>query len=412
MQDDTQDHDYLPIAGLPSFLSASQNLVFGENANPALLSRIASVQTISGTGANHTAARFLLESLNPKAVWFPDPTWPNHHIIWDLVSKNVKQKSYPYYNPQTRALDFTSMMQTLDNDAKPGDVILLHACAHNPTGLDPTQTQWREVASLCKRKGLFPLFDAAYLGFATGDVAMDAWPLRHFASLQDIEFGIAQSFSKNFGLYSERVGAFHLVTRDSFAATKAKALLEHIQRGEISTPPAFGARIVATVLGNEASRRAWERDLKDMAGRIKAMRRKLFEGLNGLGTPGDWSVIIDQVCLFSLAPDACHCRRLLLSHLDMGSTQWRFSSTTRLTTSKQLGMFSYTGLTSTQVIRLRQKYHIYLLSSGRASISGCEFYYLLTFESLITPSHHLENRDMKPHVAEDDQAKLIFDLQQ
>lgn len=305
MQDDTQDHEYLPIAGLPSFLSASQNLIFGEDASPALLSRIASVQTISGTGANHTAARFLLESLNPKVVWFPDPTWPNHHIIWDLVSKNVQQKSYPYYNPQARSLDFTSMMQKLEDDAKAGDVILLHACAHNPTGLDPTQTQWREIASLCKRKRLFPLFDAAYLGFATGDVVVDAWPLRYFASLQEIEFGVAQSFSKNFGLYSERVGAFHLVTRDVVAPGKAKALLEHIQRGEISTPPAFGARIVATVLGSGELRRAWERDLRDMAGRIKIMRRMLFQGLNSLGTPGNWSVIIDQVCLFLFSCPRC-----------------------------------------------------------------------------------------------------------
>lgn len=294
LDDPTLDHEYLPIRGYAPFVAAAQALVFGSSITADFLSRVASVQTISGTGANHTGARFLRESLRPRNIWLPDPTWPNHHIIWDLVSPDIEQKAYPYYSSQTRSLDFEGMISTLEADAQNGDIILLHTCAHNPTGLDPSHSQWRQIASVCQRKGLFPFFDAAYLGFATGSPSADAWSMRYFATL-DIEFGVAQSFSKNFGLYGERVGAFHLVTRDEDAIEKAMGLLMHIQRGEISTPPAHGAKIVAKVLECDSLKIQWKLDLKEMSGRIRRMREDLYDELSRLGTPGNWEHIVNQV---------------------------------------------------------------------------------------------------------------------
>lgn len=310
MSDPNIDHEYLPIIGHSGFISSAQSLVFGPN-HSSLLSRTASIQTISGTGANHTAATFLATTLKPAHVWLPSPTWPNHHIIWDLISPGIPQRSYPYYNPQTQTLDIESMVQELDLYAQRGDIILLHACAHNPTGLDPSPADWTTILDVCRRREIFPLFDAAYLGFATGNPATDAAAIRLFASSTTssssicgsreghapLEFGVAQSFSKNFGLYSERVGAFHLVTSTPAAKEKALGMLSHIQRGEISNPPAFGARVVSLILGDEGLKRQWEEDLRTMSGRIRRMREGLFRELVRQKTPGEWRHVIEQVCL-------------------------------------------------------------------------------------------------------------------
>jgi aspartate aminotransferase len=193
------------------------------------VNNIASIQTISGTGANHIGARFLADHLpslssadsqttRTRKIWISDPTWANHHLI---------------------SLDFSGMIRTLENEAEKGDIILLHACAHNPTGIDPTRNQWREIASLCERKGIFPFFDSAYQGFASGDLDNDAWAIREFAA-RGMELCVAQSFSKNLGLYGQRVGAFHLVCRSPDAARKAASQIFELQRGEISMPPSYG----------------------------------------------------------------------------------------------------------------------------------------------------------------------------
>jgi aspartate aminotransferase len=321
------NHEYLPMEGLHAFVEAARDLLFG-NPDEQLASRIASLQTISGTGAVHLGARFLNDSLRPKRIWVSDPTWGNHHAILDMACADIEQKMYPYYDAATCSLNFAAMMQTLEAEAQAGDLILLHACAHNPTGIDPSKEQWKQIADLCERKALFPFFDSAYQGFASGDVDEDAWAVRHFVQRGTLELVVAQSFSKNFGLYGQRVGAFHLVVADEQSRDKALSHLIYLQRAEISNPPVYGARIVALILNNEELKKEWEQDLLVMSGRIKTMRAALYAALKELGTPGSWQHIVDQN-----------------------------------------GMFSYTGLSEKHVLALRKE-HIYLLTSGRASISG------------------------------------------
>ncbi|THW87418.1 putative dipeptidyl-aminopeptidase B, partial [Aureobasidium pullulans] len=274
-EDVATNHEYLPMEGLGAFVESARDLLFG-NPSPDLTSRIGSLQTISGTGAVHLGARFLNDSLQPKRIWVSDPTWGNHHAIFDIAAPDVEQKMYPYYDAATCSLNFSGMMSTLEEQAQPGDLILLHACAHNPTGIDPTKDQWKQIADLCERKHLFPFFDSAYQGFASGDVDEDAWAVRHFVSRNTLELVVAQSFSKNFGLYGQRVGAFHIVTSSQQARDKALSHLIYLQRAEISNPPVYGARIVAFILQNAELKREWEQDLLIMSGRIKTKRAALF----------------------------------------------------------------------------------------------------------------------------------------
>jgi aspartate aminotransferase, cytoplasmic len=248
--DPGSNHEYLPISGLGTFMEKAQNLIFG-TLDLVTRKRIATVQTVSGTGANHLGARFLIENLppsqnashEPRRIWIPNPTWGNHSLIWNLASSidnSIEQAFYPYYNDLSRTFHFEAMVESLTKNAKRGDILLLHACAHNPTGLDPSRAQWQAIATICERKGLFPFFDSAYQGFASGDLDEDAWAIRLFAS-KGIEMCVAQSFSKNFGLYGQRVGAFHLVCNDPHSAETSRSHLARLQRGEISTPPAYGS---------------------------------------------------------------------------------------------------------------------------------------------------------------------------
>ncbi|PGG96441.1 hypothetical protein AJ79_09593 [Helicocarpus griseus UAMH5409] len=373
-EDSSFDHEYLPIPGYQPFVDAARELIFGTNS-PVPKCRIASLQTISGTGANHIGARFLkdhLPRLSPSSasssssatparkIWLSDPTWANHHLIWDLVGTSstgspLKIAVYPYYHAPTRSFDFEGMVQNLEANAQKGDIILLHACAHNPTGLDPTRAQWQEIAALCQRKGIFPFFDSAYQGFASGDLDNDAWAIREFAS-RGMELCVAQSFSKNLGLYGQRVGAFHLVCHTEDAARRAWSQMVELQRGEFSTPPSYGARVAAAVICDPAYISEWKQDLAVMSGRIKAMRHALYDELRRLRTPGTWEHIINQI-----------------------------------------GMFSYTGLTKEQIKTLRDDYHIYMLESGRASISGLNTknvkYVASAFDAVVrgTPSSSTSN---------------------
>ncbi|KAL1953243.1 hypothetical protein VTO42DRAFT_3358 [Malbranchea cinnamomea] len=340
LDDPTFDHEYLPIQGYEPFINLARDLIFGGPNPPVDSSLIASIQTISGTGANHIGARFLADHLprladpqKKRKIWISSPTWANHHLLWNLVASGtsgqpIERREYPYYHQPTRSLDFDGMMQKLEAEAEPGDVILLHACAHNPTGIDPTRDQWREVATLCERKGLFPFFDSAYQGFASGDLDNDAWAIREFAR-RGMELCVAQSFSKNLGLYGQRVGAFHLVCRNQDAAKKARSQIIELQRGEISMPPSYGVRIAEKILSSPDLCADWKQDLITMSSRIKSMRHALYDELKRLGTPGTWEHIINQI-----------------------------------------GMFSYTGLTPEQVDLLAREFHIYMLRSGRISISG------------------------------------------
>ena len=310
-QDDINRHDYLPIEGDPRFLTAARNLVFSTYPSSAQEppqlhqqqqdydeSRIVSVQAISGTGANHIGARFLAENLRPGRVWLPEPTWANHHAIWESVG--VERGLYPHYSAARSCLNFDAMMAVLKRDARPQDVIVLHACAHNPTGCDPSREQWKAIADLCQRRQIFPFFDNAYQGFASGSPTDDAWAINYFRQLQHppMEMCVAQSFSKNFGLYGQRVGAFHLVTNDTSDGVRENVLncLSHMIRSEYSVAPRYGSTIVRNILESKGLTQAWQADLDVISARIKAMRHALYDELIRLGTPGSsWRHVIDQV---------------------------------------------------------------------------------------------------------------------
>lgn len=223
------------------------------------------------------------------------------------------------------------MIKALE-DAAEGSIIVLHACAHNPTGVDATQDQWKEIAAVMKRKALFPFFDCAYQGFASGDLNKDAWAIRYFVD-QGFELVVAQSYAKNFGLYGERAGCFHFVTSPSTDAkgttSRVGSQLAILQRSEISNPPAFGARIASLILNDDKLFAEWEENLREMSGRIISMRKALREKLESMGTPGTWNHITDQI-----------------------------------------GMFSFTGLSEKQVLKIREDAHVYMTKNGRISMAG------------------------------------------
>lgn len=291
-----------------------------------------SVQTISGTGACHLGALFLARFYKGnRTVYLSNPTWANHNQIFSNVGVPIAQ--YPYFDKKTKGLDFDGMKKTL-GDAPEGSIILLHACAHNPTGVDPTEAQWREIADVMRSKKHFPFFDTAYQGFASGDLDRDASAIRYFAE-QGFELVVAQSFAKNFGLYGERAGCFHFVTAPTGGADAAETVkrvasqLAILQRSEISNPPIYGARVASTVLNDDALFAEWKENLRTMSGRIITMRKELRAKLEALGTPGTWNHITDQI-----------------------------------------GMFSFTGLSEAQVLKLREDAHVYMTKNGRISMAG------------------------------------------
>jgi aspartate aminotransferase len=255
----------------------------------------------------------------------------NHADIWADHAAGIRVREYPYYNNKERTFDFAKMMACLNCEAHQGDIILLHAYAHNPTGLDPSKAQWREIADICQRKKLFVIFDLAYQGFTTGDLDEDAWAVRHFFSDTPLEFAVCQSFSKNLGLYSERVGALHFAVSRTGASTAASVearLVDH-HRANVSVAPTFGCRVAVEIFKSPELQALWASDLAEMSGRIRQMRRELHDELVRLATPGSWGHIVEQV-----------------------------------------GMFSYTGLSPTQVHRLREEFSVYMMPSGRASMCG------------------------------------------
>lgn len=219
------------------------------------------------------------------------------------------------------------MVELLRREAKENDVLLLHGCAHNPSGVDPTREQWEVIATMVQEKKLFAFFDNAYQGFASGSLDDDAWSVRHFTN-RGLELLVCQSFAKNMGLYGERVGALHLAVSDN-TRDNVLSQMVRLQRAEISTPPLFGSRIAALILSTPDLYDLWLKDLVTMSSRVKQMRQALYEALINLKTPGQWKHVVDQI-----------------------------------------GMFSYTGLTSEQVRLMASRHHVYLMKSGRVSISG------------------------------------------
>ncbi|KAH8399521.1 hypothetical protein KR222_005122 [Zaprionus bogoriensis] len=324
--DELINHEYLPVTGLDTFTRAATELVLGGDSPALKDNRAFGVQTISGTGALRVAADFLHQQLKRNTVYYSNPTWENHHKIF-VDSGFTELHSYRYWDQNKRQLDLQGMLADLE-EAPPGSIIILHACAHNPTGVDPTHEQWQLIANVIERKKLFPLFDSAYQGFASGDPDQDAWAIRYFVD-RGFELFVCQSFAKNFGLYCERAGNLTVVQQSSATKDAIHSQLTLIIRGQYSNPPAYGARIVSKVLNTPELRQEWMECIKNMSSRIREMRRLLRDKLVALGTPGNWDHIVNQI-----------------------------------------GMFSYTGLNESQVAVLIKEYHIYLLKTGRINMCG------------------------------------------
>lgn len=316
--------NYLGIDGLPAFASCTQELLFGANSAIITDKRARTAQTPGGTGGLRIAADFIAHQTSARRVWVSNPSWPNHKNIFAAAGLEVVE--YDYYDAANHALDFDGLLNSL-SEAQPGDVVLFHGCCHNPTGIDPTEAQWSQLAELSVANGWLPLFDFAYQGFAKG-LEEDAKGLRIFAAKHQ-ELIVCSSYSKNFGLYNERVGACTIVAASSDVADVAFSQVKAVIRANYSNPPAHGASVVATILGNAALRAIWEQELTDMRQRIHRMRQLFVNTLQEKGAKQDFSFII-----------------------------------------KQNGMFSFSGLTKDQVLRLRNEFAVYAVNSGRVNVAG------------------------------------------
>jgi len=325
--DKTANHEYLTQDGLPEFRTLTARLIMGEHSPALAQNRVVTCQALSGTGALRLGFAFIKQFFpaDLPPVLISNPTWGNHKTI--INHAGLKFAEYPYYKQATNGLDLEGMLGAF-RAAPNGSVVLLHPCAHNPTGVDPSQEQWRAIADVIREKNHFPFFDCAYQGFATGSLDGDAFSVRLFDS-QGFEMLVTQSYAKNFGLYGERIGALNVVTRSPDAVAPVASQLKLIARAMYSNPPKHGAVVVAKVLGSPELRALWEVDLKGMSERIIAMRKRLFARLQSNGCPGTWHHIVDQI-----------------------------------------GMFSYTGLNKEQCAILTDRFHIYLVNNGRISMAG------------------------------------------
>ncbi|THG20553.1 aspartate aminotransferase, mitochondrial [Camellia sinensis] len=267
--------EYLPMGGSMKMVDETLKLAYGEDSDLIKDKRIAAVQALSGTGACRLFADFQKRFSPDSQIYIPVPTWSNHHNIWR--DAHVPQRTFHYYHPESRGLDFAAMMDDIKN-APNGSFFLLHACAHNPTGVDPSEEQWREISYQMKVKGHFAFFDMAYQGFASGDPERDAKSIRIF--LEDGHLiGCAQSYAKNMGLYGQRVGCLSVVCEDEKQAVAVKSQLQQLARPMYSNPPVHGALIVSTILGDPDLKKLWLKEVKGMADRIIGMRKALQENL-------------------------------------------------------------------------------------------------------------------------------------
>ncbi|EGR0083213.1 TPA: aspartate/tyrosine/aromatic aminotransferase [Vibrio vulnificus] len=315
---------YLTIEGTAEYALAVQKLLFGADAELINAQRAKTAQAPGGTGALRVAGEFIKRQLGDVKIWISNPTWANHHGVFRAAG--LETVEYAYYNPETKDKDFAAMLADLEK-ASAGDVVLLHGCCHNPTGIDPTEQEWEALAKLVADKGLLPLFDFAYQGFARG-VEEDAQGLRTFAKFNK-EILVASSFSKNFGLYNERVGAFTLVAESQEIAETAFSQVKAIIRSIYSNPPAHGSAVVTHILNDAALRAEWEAEVAEMRDRIQEMRELFVATLKEEGVAADFSFI-----------------------------------------ERQNGMFSFSGLNKDQVARLKEEFAIYIVGSGRISVAG------------------------------------------
>jgi len=315
---------YLPIPGAPEYGEVVRQLAFGAEHEVVQSERAASAHTPGGTGALRVAGDFLQANFPNLTLWTSDPTWPNHPSIF--TAARVPQKSYPYFDKSTNGLDFDAMLEAIGK-MPAGDAILLHGCCHNPTGIDPTVVEWKQIADAVYGQGLLPILDFAYQGFADG-IDQDAAGLRAFAR-PGAELLVCSSFSKNFGLYRERVGALSIVCPTADMVSAVQSQMNRVIRSNYSNPPAHGAAIVNCVFRDDQLRATWEEEVATMRSRINGMRQELVDALAAKGVPGDYSFI-----------------------------------------TRQRGMFSFSGLTQDQVETLREEHAIYIVGSGRINVAG------------------------------------------
>ena len=315
---------YLPIDGIAAYDAAVKSLVFGAGSEPVTSGRVATVQAIGGTGGLKVGADFL-KRLNPGAkVMISDPSWENHLALF--THAGFKVETYPYYDAATRSVNFAGMLGALQA-APAGTIVVLHACCHNPTGYDITPEQWDQVVAACKASALTPFLDMAYQGFGYG-ITQDGAAVQKFVAA-GMDFLVSTSFSKSFSLYGERVGALSVLCKDKDESARVLSQLKIVIRTNYSTPPTHGGAVVAAVMADPALRAMWEKELGDMRVRIKAMRQKLVDGLKAAGITQDMGFI-----------------------------------------TRQIGMFSYSGLRKDQMVRLRNEFGVYGTDTGRMCVAA------------------------------------------
>jgi len=315
---------YLPMAGFAHYRDAVQALVFGHDSPPRADGRIASVQTLGGSGALKVGADFIKRYFPQSKVWVSDPTWENHRFIFERAGFEVN--TYPYYDEATGGLRFDAMLDGIDKlPAK--SVVLLHACCHNPTGVDLDEAQWVKLIDVLQKRDLLPFVDMAYQGFGAG-LDDDAFAVRELAR-RGVPAFVANSFSKNFSLYGERCGGLHVICDDAAEADRVLGQLTSAVRANYSNPPTHGAKIVTHVLNTPALRQSWQEELASMCQRIARMRQAIHDGLKD------------------------HVRGEMLTRY-----------------IRQRGMFTYTGLVAEQADRLKEEFGVYILRSGRMCVAG------------------------------------------
>ena len=315
---------YLPIDGIAAYDAAVKSLVFGADSEPVQSGRVATVQAVGGTGGLKIGADFL-KKLSPNAtVLISDPSWENHLALFTNAGFTVK--SYPYYDAANRSVDFTGMLAALDAAAA-GTIVVLHACCHNPTGYDITPEQWDQVVAACKVRNLTPFLDMAYQGFGFG-IQEDGAAVKKFVAA-GMSFLVSTSFSKSFSLYGERVGALSVLCESKDEAARVLSQLKIVIRTNYSNPPTHGGAVVAAVMADPKLRALWEEELAAMRVRIKSMRQKLVDGLKAAGVQQDMGFI-----------------------------------------TKQVGMFSYSGLSRDQMVRLRNEFGVYGTDTGRMCVAA------------------------------------------
>uniref|UniRef100_A0A4W5QQC6 Aspartate aminotransferase n=1 Tax=Hucho hucho TaxID=62062 RepID=A0A4W5QQC6_9TELE len=318
------DKEYLAIGGLGDFTKACAKLALGDDNEVIKSGRNITVQTISGTGSLRIGANFLSRfHTEARDVYLPKPSWGNHTPIFK--DAGMQLKAYTYYDPKTCGFDFQGALNDISKIPEKS-VIMLHACAHNPTGVDPRPEQWKEIADL--KRNLLVFFDMAYQGFASGDIDRDAWAVRYFIE-QGHNIVLSQSFAKNMGLYGERVGGFTVVCKDAEEANRVESQLKILIRPIYSNPPMNGARIAATILNTPDLYKEWLGEVHGMANRIITMRELLVANLKKEGSTRNWKHVIDQI-----------------------------------------GMFCFTGLKPEQVERLTKEFSVYMTKDGRISMAG------------------------------------------